>query len=53
MSKFEYKITKIGENGIIWTNYVIIRANEKLDALAKIEEMFPTPQYSKQFIQTC
>jgi hypothetical protein len=54
MSKFEFKITKVGEDGgCLWINYIIIRANEKLDAFSKIENIFPTPQYNKQFIGTC
>lgn len=53
MAKFEFKITKIEAGGKIWTHYVIIRANEKLDAFAIIEQIFPTPEYERKFIGTC
>ena len=54
MSKFEFKITKVGnDGGKIWSYHIIVRANEKLDAFSKMEEVFPTPQYSREFIGTC
>lgn len=53
MSKFEYKITKILQGGKIWEHNIIIRANEKLDARAKIDEIFPEPEYICEFIRTC
>ena len=40
MSKFEFKVTKIESGGKIWTHYIIIRADEKLNAFARIEEIF-------------
>lgn len=53
MSKFEYKVTKILNGGKIWTHNIIIRANERLDARAKIEQIFPSPEYECEFLQTC
>lgn len=53
MAKFEFKVTKIGFAGKIWTHYIIIRADEKLNAFARIEEIFPTPEYQYEFIGTC
>ena len=44
MSKFEFKVTKLLNGGKVWVHNVIIRANEKLDARAKIEEIFPSPE---------
>lgn len=53
MTKFEYKITKLQENGELWTHYICVRASDKLDALAKIEQMFPADEYEHDFIETC
>ncbi len=53
MAKFEFKVTKILPAGKIWEHYVIIRADEKLNAFAKIEEIFPSPEYDYEFIGTC
>lgn len=53
MSKFEFKVTKINNGGKVWEYYIIIRANEKFDAFARIEEIFPSPEYEHKFIQTC
>lgn len=53
MSKFKYLITKLQDNGEIWTHEVIIKANEKLDALAKIQQMYPPPEYRCKFLETC
>lgn len=53
MSKFEFRITKYLHGGKIWTELITIRANEKLDARAKIEQIFPSPEYECEFIQTC
>ena len=53
MSKFEFKVTKIGDGGKIWTHNIIIRADEKLNAFAKLEEIFPSPEYTHEFLQTC
>ena len=53
MSKFKYLITKIQENGKIWEHEVVIRADEKLAARAKIEMMYPSPEYNCEFIETC
>lgn len=52
MDKFEFKITKIDNIGKVWEQNIIIRANEKFDAFARIKEMFPTPEYEYEFIQT-
>lgn len=53
MSKFEFKVTKIEDGGRIWTHYISVRADEKLTAFARIEEMFPSPTYEYEFIGTC
>lgn len=53
MSKFEFKITKIENGGQTWIHHIIIRANEKFDAFAAIEDMFPSPTYQYEFIGTC
>lgn len=53
MSNFKYIVTKILEGGEIWKHEVIIRANEKLDARAKIDMMYPSPEYECKFIETC
>ena len=53
MAKFEFKVTKFLDGGKIWTHYIIIRANEKLDAFARIEQIFPSPEYDYDFIGTC
>lgn len=53
MSKFEFKVTKIEEGGKIWEHYIIIRADEKLNAFAKISEIFPDPPHHHEFIGTC
>lgn len=53
MSKFEFKVTRLLDGRKIWTELVTIRANEKLDARAKIEQMFPRPEYNCEFLQTC
>jgi len=53
MAKFEFKVTKFLDGGKIWEHYIIIRANEKLDAFARIEQIFPSPEYNCEFIQTC
>ncbi len=53
MAKFEFKVTKIENDGRTWTHYIIIRANEKFDAFATIEDMFPSPTYEHTFIGTC
>lgn len=53
MAKFEFKITKIEDGGKIWTHFIIVKANEKLDAFAIIEQMFPSPTHEHEFIGTC
>lgn len=53
MSKFEFKVTKYLEGGKVWSELITIRANEKLDARAKIEWLFPSPEYDCEFVQTC
>lgn len=53
MAKFEFKVTKIEDGGRTWTHYVIIRADEKLEAFARIEQIFPSPTYEHEFIGTC
>ena len=53
MSKFEYKVTKYLSGGKVWEHYITIRANERLDARAKIEQIFPSPEYICEFVQTC
>lgn len=53
MAKFEYKITKILNGGKIWTHFIIVRAADKLEALATIEQMFPPKEHEYQFIGTC
>lgn len=53
MSKFEFKVTKYLEGGKIWTHYITIRADEKLNAFGKIEQIFPSPEYDCEFIGTC
>lgn len=53
MAKFRYLITKIQDNGEIWEHEVIITANEKLDALAKVQQMYPPPEYKCKFVETC
>lgn len=53
MSKFEFKVTKIEYGGKVWTHNVIIRADEKLNAFAKIEQIFPSPEYEYKFIGAC
>lgn len=53
MSKFEFKVTKIENGGKIWTHFIIIRANEKFDAFARIEEIFPSSTYEHEFMGTC
>lgn len=53
MAKFEFKVTKIEDGGRTWTHYVIIRADEKLEAFARIEQIFPSPIYEHEFIGTC
>lgn len=50
MSKFKYRIRKILHNGKIEEKEIIIRASEKLDALAKIQMMYPDYEY--EFIAT-
>lgn len=49
MAKFKFKLTKI-TSGKVEEHEVTIRANEKLDAFAKIQEMFP--DYDVTFIGT-
>ena len=53
MAKFEFKVTKIEDGGHIWTHFISVRANEKLVAFAKIEEIFPSPTYECEYIGTC
>lgn len=53
MAKFEFKVTKIENGGRTWTHYVIIRADEKLEAFARIDQIFPSPTYEHEFIGTC
>lgn len=53
MSKFKYLVTQILPNGKVNSHEVIIRATEKLDARAKIEMMYPFPEYECLFIETC
>lgn len=53
MSKFEFLVTKYVDGEVIWKELVTIRANEKLDAVAKIERIFSKPNYTCKFIQTC
>lgn len=53
MSKFEFKVTKIEQGGKIWTHFILVRAAEKLDAFAIIEQIFPSPEYEHEFIGTC
>lgn len=53
MSKFEFKVTKICEGGKIWEHFIIIQADEKLNAFAKLEEIFPSSDYFHEFIGTC
>ena len=53
MSKFEFRVTKYLAGGKVWTHNIIIRANEKLDARAKIEQIFPSPEYECEFVRTC
>lgn len=52
MSKFKYKIIQILESGKTLENFVTITAHEKLDARAKIEMMYPSPEYKCEFIGT-
>lgn len=40
MAKFKFKLTKITQDGVE-EHEVIIKSNEKLDAVAKVEMMFP------------
>ena len=53
MSKFEFKVTKIHEGGKIWEHFIIIQADEKLNAFAKLEEIFPSSDYFHEFIRIC
>lgn len=53
MNKFEFRVTKYLAGGKIWTHNIIVRASEKLEARAKIEQIFPSPEYKYEFIQTC
>lgn len=53
MSKFEFRVTRYLQNGKVWSELITIMANEKLEARAKIEQMFPSPEYNCEFIQTC
>lgn len=53
MAKFEYKITRLVDGGKTWTHYIIVRASDKLEARARIEEMFPSDKHEYEFIGTC
>lgn len=53
MAKFEFKVTKILHGGAVWTHNIIIRADEKLNAFAKIEQIFPRSEYDYEFVGTC
>ena len=53
MAKFEFKVTKLEVGGKVWTHYITIRACDKLTAFARIEEIFPSPEYEHEFIGTC
>jgi hypothetical protein len=53
MSKFEFRVTKFLDGGKVWKHLITIRAANKLEARAKIEEIFPSPEYNCEFVQTC
>lgn len=50
MAKFEFKVTKIGNDS--WTYYISIRATDKLTAFARIREIFPMSEYKHEYIGT-
>lgn len=53
MAKFKYLVTKTQDNGEIWKHETVITANEKLDALDIVRQMYPPPEYDYKFIETC
>ena len=53
MRKFEFRVTKIQSSGKIWTHYITIKADNKLAAFAKIDQIFPEPEYEWSFITAC
>ena len=53
MSKFKYLVTEILPGGRVWKHEIVVTANEKLDAAAKIEQMYPSPRFKCKFLETC
>ena len=53
MAKFEFNVTKLLNGGKVWKHLITIRATDKLEARAKIEQIFPSPEYICDFVQTC
>ena len=53
MSKFEFLVTKYLSAGEIWKHHIIIRADGKLNAFAKVRQIFPEDEYNCEFIGTC
>lgn len=53
LNKFEFKVTKLESGGKIWTHYISIRATDRQTATARIQDIFPTPEYEHEFVEPC
>lgn len=53
MTKFKFQISKILIGGNIWEHEIVVTANDKLEATAKVQQMFAYPDYECEFIEIC
>lgn len=52
MCKFKFKIVEFINSTEQTEKEIIIRAYNKLDAFAKITDMYPSPKYHIKFLET-
>ena len=52
MCKFKFKIIQFINSTEQTEKEIIIRAINKLDAFAKIRDMYPSPEYHIKFLET-
>ena len=50
MNRYEFEVTKIEEGGKIWKHRIGIYEDDKFNAIALIEQIFPSSAYKYEFI---
>lgn len=53
MIRFEFKVTKIENDGNVLKHRIGIYADNKIEAVALLTQIFPNTDYEYEFVETC